>query len=106
MSRRGSGPSDLHATAPKSVRQHHKAYWVGTMGDFPAEGRNESKLGPPLCAARRRTTVARTNCRGAQTNAALNARVRPNRQRGSSRSGSCFVAPTKLPNYNSDLRHH
>jgi hypothetical protein len=49
-------------------------------------------LGKPICAARRRAH-RRAGCRGDQTNAALNARVRPNRPHGYRCRGSCSCRP-------------
>ncbi len=55
-------------------------------------GSKRKQARPPICAARRRAH-RRAGCRGDQTNAALNARVRPNRQHGYRCRGSCSCRP-------------
>ena len=55
-------------------------------------GSKREQARPPICAARRRAH-RRAGCRGDQTNAALNARVRPNRQHVYRCRGSCSCRP-------------
>jgi hypothetical protein len=59
---------------------------------LPCRGSKREQARPPICAARRRAH-RRAGCRGDQTNAALNARVRPNRQHGYRCRGSCSCRP-------------
>ena len=55
-------------------------------------GSKREQARPPICAARRRAH-RRAGCRGDQSNAALNARVRPNRQHSYRCRGSCSCRP-------------
>lgn len=56
------------------------------------QGSKREQARPPICAARRRAH-RRASCQGDQTNAALNARVLPNRPHGHSCRRSCFCHP-------------
>jgi hypothetical protein len=55
-------------------------------------GSKREQARPPICAAGRRAH-RRAGCRGDQSNAALNARVRPNRQHSYRCRGSCSCRP-------------
>jgi len=58
---------------------------------LPFRGSKREQARPPICAARRR--ARRAGCRGDQTNAPLNARVRSNRRHGYRYPGSCACRP-------------
>jgi hypothetical protein len=63
---------------------------------LPCRGSKREQARPPICAARRRAH-RRAGCRGDQTNAALNARIRPNRPHGYRCRGILFLSP--LPSW-------
>lgn len=67
-------------------------------------GSKREQARPPICAAGRRAH-RRAGCRGDQSNAALNARVRPNRQHSYRCRGSCSCRPQPSRRRTTSSRH-
>ncbi len=67
-------------------------------------GSKREQARPPICAAGRRAH-RRAGCRGDQSNAALNARVRPNRQHSYRCRGSCSCRPLPSRRRTTSSRH-
>jgi hypothetical protein len=67
-------------------------------------GSKREQARPPICAAERRAH-RRAGCRGDQSNAALNARVRPNRWHSYRCRGSCSCRPLLSRRRTTSSRH-